>query len=251
MDKNNSTMADHWLKLLFRLLIAVNTQVNGEGKELKIGGFNAYVTGPNNSNKAVILASDVFGYNVTHLRLIADKVGKVGYYTLVPDFFNGDPFVANMNMTDWIKNHPAEKGIEDAKPLIEALKKKGIIKIGAAGFCWGAKLTVDLTTKKSPRVQAAVLLHPTFITNQDIAGVKVPISFLGGQNDTGGTTASPTALQHYVEILKAKRPKVPTNKIIYPGAQHGWTTKYNDTDTPAVERAAKAHQDMLNWDKNI
>ncbi|KAL3641941.1 hypothetical protein CASFOL_012756 [Castilleja foliolosa] len=241
-------MAGHRLKLLICILVAVIIQVNGKGKELKIGGLNAYVTGPNNSNKAVILASDVFGYNVTHLRLIADKVGKAGYYTLVPDFFNGDPFVAgdpNRNMTDWISIHPADKGIEDAKPIIKALKRKGIIKIGAAGFCWGAKLTVDLT--KSPNVQAAVLLHPTFITNQDIQEVKVPISFLGGQNDTGSRTASPTALRQYVAIMKAKRPKVDTYIKIFEGARHGWTTRYNDTDAPAVQRAAKAHKKMLNW----
>ncbi|KAL3625028.1 hypothetical protein CASFOL_031696 [Castilleja foliolosa] len=206
MDKNKQSMADHWLKLLFCLLVAVNTQVNGKGQELKIGGLNAYVTGPNNSKNAVILASDVFGYNVTHLR---------------------------------------EKGIEDAKPLIKALKSKGITKIGAAGFCWGAKLTVDLT--KSPCVQAAVLLHPTHITNQDIAGVNVPISFLGGQNDTGSKTASPSALHQYVAILEAKRPKVDTYIEIFEGAKHGWTTKYNDTDAPAVERAAKARTKMLDW----
>lgn len=30
-----------------------------------------------------------------------------------------------------------DQGFEDAKPVIEALKSKGVTKIGAAGFCWG------------------------------------------------------------------------------------------------------------------
>lgn len=30
-----------------------------------------------------------------------------------------------------------DQGFEDTKPVIEALKSKGITKIGAAGFCWG------------------------------------------------------------------------------------------------------------------
>lgn len=30
-----------------------------------------------------------------------------------------------------------DKGFEDIKPLIAALKSKGVTAIGAAGFCWG------------------------------------------------------------------------------------------------------------------
>ena len=32
-----------------------------------------------------------------------------------------------------------DKGFEDAKPVIAALKNKGISAIGAAGFCWGGE----------------------------------------------------------------------------------------------------------------
>jgi len=31
------------------------------------------------------------------------------------------------------------KGIETAKPIIEALKRKGASAVGVAGFCWGGK----------------------------------------------------------------------------------------------------------------
>lgn len=32
-----------------------------------------------------------------------------------------------------------DKTIEDTKPVIEALKSKGISAIGAVGFCWGGE----------------------------------------------------------------------------------------------------------------
>ena len=32
-----------------------------------------------------------------------------------------------------------EKGFEDAKPVIAALKEKGVSAVGAAGYCWGGK----------------------------------------------------------------------------------------------------------------
>jgi len=31
------------------------------------------------------------------------------------------------------------KGIETAKPVIEALRRKGASAVGVAGFCWGCK----------------------------------------------------------------------------------------------------------------
>ena len=32
-----------------------------------------------------------------------------------------------------------EKGFEEAKPVIAALKEKGVSAVGAAGYCWGGK----------------------------------------------------------------------------------------------------------------
>jgi len=35
-----------------------------------------------------------------------------------------------------------DKGYEEAKAVIEALKQKGISKIGAAGYCWGGEVSL-------------------------------------------------------------------------------------------------------------
>ncbi|GFP94833.1 hypothetical protein PHJA_001627700 [Phtheirospermum japonicum] len=61
MKKNIPIMADHWLKLLICLVVVANTQVDGAGQVIQIGGLQAYVSGPKDSKIAVILASDVFG----------------------------------------------------------------------------------------------------------------------------------------------------------------------------------------------
>ncbi|GFP94835.1 endo-1 3 [Phtheirospermum japonicum] len=125
-----------------------------------------------------------------------------------------------------------EKGIDDAKPLIEALKSKGIAKIGAAGFCWGGKVTVDLT--QSPYVQAAVLLHPTYVTIEDIQGLKC--NYFDNKNSNFQELRFRS---HFLEVHSFVK--------IFAGAKHGWTTVYNDTDVAAVKRAKTAHKDMLNW----
>ncbi|KAL0323548.1 UNVERIFIED_CONTAM: hypothetical protein Sangu_1974100 [Sesamum angustifolium] len=72
--------------------------------------------------------------------MLADKVAAAGFYTVVPDFFRGDPFV-NGNPDKpfhiWFKHHGYDQGFEDAKAIVKAIKGNGIRKIGVAGLCWG------------------------------------------------------------------------------------------------------------------
>ncbi|PRQ20539.1 hypothetical protein RchiOBHm_Chr7g0229281 [Rosa chinensis] len=46
--------------------------------------------------------------------------------------------------------------------MIEAIVCKGFSATAAAGFYWGAKVVTKLAQSES--IQAAVLLHPSFIT---------------------------------------------------------------------------------------
>ncbi|KAK2637957.1 hypothetical protein Ddye_025752 [Dipteronia dyeriana] len=102
--------------------------------------------------------------------LNSDKVSATGFLVVVPDFFFGDP----TNSTDphfdrdaWLKNHTTDKGYEDAKPVIAALRSKGVSAIGAAEICWGGKVVVKLVAG-SDDIQAAALLHPSRVTENYI-----------------------------------------------------------------------------------
>ncbi|GAU12022.1 hypothetical protein TSUD_196460 [Trifolium subterraneum] len=78
----------------------------GVGHIDKLGALNAYITGSPNSNSAVLLASD--GYEAPNFRKLADKVADAGYYVVVPDFFNGEPFNPenpNRPWPIWSKDH--------------------------------------------------------------------------------------------------------------------------------------------------
>lgn len=64
---------------------------------------------------------------------------------MVPDFLYGDPFTsenANRPLPVWLTDHPPNEAFEDAKPVIEALKHKGVLSIGAASFCWGGEFLI-------------------------------------------------------------------------------------------------------------
>ncbi|KAL5182453.1 Endo-1,3-1,4-beta-D-glucanase [Glycine soja] len=175
----------------------------GGGLVDKVGGIDSYFTGSPHSKLAVLMLSDVFGYEAPNLRKLADKVGAAGYYVVVPDLLDGEPF--NPQNSDrpfpaWIKDHgPVEKGAEPTKPIIEALKSKGVSAIAAVGFCWGAKVVIELA--KSKLIQTAVLLHPSFISLDDIKGVDTPIAILGAEIDQ---VSPPELVKQFEQVLAAK-----------------------------------------------
>ncbi|KAJ4789512.1 alpha/beta-Hydrolases superfamily protein [Rhynchospora pubera] len=208
------------------------------------GGLKTYVAGSFDASKpAIILLSDIFGFDAPNPRALADKVAESGFYVVIPDFFYGDPMPPNdiSQLPAWMQKHGPEKGYEDAKLVIQALKEKGVSAIGAAGFCWGAKVVVELA--KSGDIKAGVLLHPAFVTVDDMKEVKVPISILGAEIDI---VTPQEVVKQYEEILSG-RPELQSFVKIFPGAEHGWTVRYEVTDKAAVEKANEAHKDMLDW----
>uniref|UniRef100_A0A1J3D6Y1 Endo-1,31,4-beta-D-glucanase n=1 Tax=Noccaea caerulescens TaxID=107243 RepID=A0A1J3D6Y1_NOCCA len=217
---------------------------SGSGHVEKLGGLDTYVSGSTHSKLAVVLVSHVFGYETPQLRKLADKVAEAGFYAVVPDFFHGDPYnPANQDrpLPIWLKDHGQEKGFEDSKPVVEALKNKGITATGAAGFCWGAKVAVEMA--KQELVKAVVLLHPSGVTVDDIKGVKVPVSVLGAEFDQ----VTPPELVKQFEDVLATKPEVKSFVKIFPRVKHGWSVRYNVNDPSEVEAAEEAHKDMLAW----
>ncbi|GAU33451.1 hypothetical protein TSUD_380870 [Trifolium subterraneum] len=223
----------------------LNSGIHGVGTVLELGGLQSYVTGPSHSKLALILISDVFGYEAPNLRKLADKVSQAGFFVVVPDLLYGDYFDIHNPQFDraaWLEAHGMDKGCEDTKPVIAALRSKGFTSIGAAGFCWGGVAAVKLASS-SDDIQAAVILHPGAITDKEFNDVKVPIALLGAEIDTFFPLEK---LKQAEELLSAKA-ELESFVKLYPGVTHGWTVRYNAEDEVAVKSAEEAHQDMLNW----
>ncbi|KAK4746208.1 hypothetical protein SAY87_012520 [Trapa incisa] len=238
----------------------------GSGHLERIAGLNAYVTGLPESKFTVVLVSDIFGitppslrsplvsflvffhyfggFEAPNLRNLADKVAASGFYVVVPDYFKGDPYNpenAERPIAIWLKDHGHDKGFEETKLIVEALKGKGLSPIGAAGFCWGAKVVVELS--KLGVIEAAVMLHPSFVTVEDIKAVTVPICVLGAEIDQ---MSPPVLLKKFEEAL-ATKPEVDAFVKIFPKVSHGWTVRYDVGNAEAVKCAEEAHLDMTEW----
>ncbi|RLM98244.1 endo-1,3 [Panicum miliaceum] len=224
------------------------------------GGQKAYVAGSAEAKVAVVLVSDAFGFEAPKLREIADKVVSDGYFVVVPDFLHGDPYEPNNpNPLQWLQSHDPEKAFEEAKPVIAALKEKGMSTIGAAGYCWGAKVVAELA--KAPEIQAAVMSHPSLVTVDDIKEVRCPICVLGAEIDQ---LSPPELVKQFEQVLSANSaasiifgnliydPRVAHFVKIFPGVTHGWAVRYSDDDEAAVKSAEEAFADMTGWyDKHL
>ncbi|KAI4304102.1 hypothetical protein MLD38_039658 [Melastoma candidum] len=211
----------------------------------ELAGLKAYVAGPPDSKRAVILIADVFGYEAPNLRKFADRCASSGFLVVVPDFFYGDPIDANnfdkIDRDAWRKIHNTEKGYEDALKVVKALKSKGVSAVGASGYCWGGVVVAKLAG--SGELQAGVILHPGKITEDEIKAVKTPTAILGAEIDH---SSPPDILQKYGEILSAKS-EFESYVKIFPRVPHGWSMRYKEDDEFAIKSAEEAHQDTLNW----
>ncbi|KAL3685930.1 hypothetical protein R1sor_003952 [Riccia sorocarpa] len=195
-----------------------------EGKSKKFAGLDAYVNpGPANATTAVILVSDILGYDPPLLRKLADRTASKGYFVVVPDLFHGDPFVPPPDPKDrmavlgvWKAKHDPTD-LTDMKAIIKQLREQGIQKIGVTGCCWGGKVAVSLAIEETPVIDAAVLFHPSFLTHDDVRSIKAPVLFLIPEIDQ----------------------QVPPEKA----------AEYDVNVPEEVKSAHKAHDDMLEWFK--
>ncbi|KAA8545083.1 hypothetical protein F0562_019867 [Nyssa sinensis] len=159
-------------------------------------GLKTYATGSLASKLGIVLISDVFVLVLnlkwvlvrmwfTCLILIINEVSFdlsiVGYEAPKLRKVTIDKALLRLVNPAPARGVHSEKGFEDAKTVIAALKSRGIYAVGAAGFCWSAKVVVQLA--KSDYIQAAVMLHPSFVKLDDMIDVQVPIAILGAEVD--------------------------------------------------------------------
>lgn len=212
-----------------------------------------YIAGPSLSpapSSAVLIISDIYGWRVPQTRQLADKIAAAGHFVVVPDFMEGEPYASTDpnqeygGLHEYLERHSKRKAINHAKEVLEKIHTMGFHVIGAAGFCWGAKILVNLL-KGDTAVGAGIMCHPSFLTTDDIKEVKVPLAILGAEIDI---ITPPKMVLEFESILKAS-PDVGHQSYcnIYPDADHGWTTRYEPNNLEARNRAETAHGDIISW----
>jgi dienelactone hydrolase len=135
---------------------------------------------------AILLLTDVIGYNFINAQLIADQFAANGYYVVVPDLFEGDPIRLNnppgFDFMEWLKSSGPSGGHGPAQtdPIVEAVIKdmktnQGVKKIGAVGYCFGAKYVARFMTG-GKGVDVGYMAHPSFVDVEEIKALTGPLS---------------------------------------------------------------------------
>lgn len=103
---------------------------------------------------------------------MADQYAANGYYTLMPDLFNGDPLSlterpADFDIFKWLKQGSTGDNphtYEAVDPIVEKsikyLQEQGFKKIGAVGYCFGAKYVVRFMAK-GKGIDVGYVAHPS------------------------------------------------------------------------------------------
>lgn len=128
------------------------------GKDIKIADntIDAYLaTPPEGKAKngyGILYVPDVIGI-WENSKLMADNFAAQGYTCLIPDLFNGDPVLLNrpdgFDLMQWIEKGTGGKNPHTAEAIdpiivksIKAMRDLGVTKLGAVGYCFGAKVSI-------------------------------------------------------------------------------------------------------------
>lgn len=208
-----------------------------------LGGLPAYVCRPAApATRAVILATDVFGFALPNTRRLADQFASRGFLAVVPDLLDGDalPLDAfNKGFTpavaDWLARHDKPEHVQGKLAAVSAelRARLGATKVGVIGYCWGGKFAV--LAAATPVVHAFAAAHPSRLAIPDAVNAAIaPGQFLLAGTDNHITGEVEEALRAAASAATARGVEIGVRK--WPGTTHGFAVRGSDDD-PVVASA--------------
>jgi len=235
--------------------VGVKHEGEPTGKSIKISSIDAYVaeaTGKNiHKDTAILYLPDVIGI-WQNSQLMADQYAANGYYTLMPDLFNGDPMSLNrsedFDFMKWLTegtggNNPHTTAAVD--PIIEQsikwLQEKGYKKIGAVGYCFGAKYMVRFMPK-GKGIDVGYCAHPSFVEEDELRGISGPLSIAAAETDTIFTKEK----RHKSEEILVET-KQPYQINLFSGVSHGFSVRCDTSKKHEKFAKEQAFLQAVTW----
>jgi dienelactone hydrolase len=129
-------------------------------------------------------------------QLIADQFAANGYFVVMPDLFHGDPIPLNrpgdFDIQRWLKGEYAEKKIPHLPPTVDPIIDTCLVsmrtehnckKIGAVGYCFGAKYVIRHLRPEFGKIDVGFVAHPSFVDEAELMDIKGPLAIAAAETD--------------------------------------------------------------------
>ncbi|KAF3030959.1 acyl-CoA/sterol acyltransferase [Penicillium rubens] len=206
------------------------------------GRLEVYISRPERSTKhSILLLTDVIGHRFINAQLIADQLAANGYLVVMPDLFHGDPVPLNnrpasFDLMTWLKGPPGHLP-DRVEPVVRAIltemkTKMGCERVGAIGYCFGAKYAVRLL--QPGFCDVAYVAHPSFVDAEELQAIKGPLSIAAAETDS----IFPASKRHESEDILAKTGQ-PYQINLFSGVEHGFAVRADITQ-PTIRFAKES-----------
>ncbi|KAK4548963.1 hypothetical protein LTR36_008736 [Oleoguttula mirabilis] len=213
--------------------IGVKHEGEAKGEVKNIGEISTYFSYPEDKQTAIaiLILPDVIGHEFINAQLIADQFAANGYFVVMPDLFEGDPIKLNrpadFNIMEWLqKSGPEGKGhgTGQVDPIVTAVikemkEKLGVKKIGAVGYCFGAKYVARFGAE-GKGIDVGCMAHPSFVDAAEIKAMVAPLCIAAAETDA----IFPADKRRETEDI-LKEMKLPYQMSLYGDVEHGFAVR--------------------------
>ncbi|KAJ3354641.1 hypothetical protein HDU91_005750 [Kappamyces sp. JEL0680] len=240
-----------------------------QGSVETIAGVSCYVSAAadGQTKECVVIATDIFGYTLPNVRLIADSFASAGYHAVVPDMFKGSEAPSDVMesrdklttgtllekmgafayiawlLPGFLWRNSFVKNKVDIDVVLKELRVQGATKIALLGYCWGGKVAV--LCGREDLADVVVAAHPGRLQfPEDINLLQKPTLFILSEKDRELTPERQTEI---IELLRSKGPQY--DGETYPGVDHGFAVRGNENDPHVKEQRVKAYERSLSFVK--
>ncbi|ORY61800.1 dienelactone hydrolase [Pseudomassariella vexata] len=233
--------------------VGVKHEGTPTGQDIKVGKYDAYLAVPESSkvhkDAGILFIPDVICI-WQNSKLMADQYAANGYLCLIIDVFNGDPLSLNrsddFDFIAWLTKgstgdnpHTAEHVDPIVKEAIKYLtEEKGIKKLGAVGYCFGAKYVA----RHYPSIQVGFMAHPSFVDEDEFRAFKAPLSIAAAETDA----IFPTDKRHRAEVILAEKGH-PYQINLYSQVVHGFSVRCDLSNKVEKYAREQAFLQAVTW----
>jgi len=208
----------------------------------------AYVTGPEDTDKAIIFVYDIFGFFKT-TQQGADILSKeFNAKVVMPDFAHGKPYDSDRYLNppegvsvmgevgkQFFDPSFMQERLDEVKAVAAELRGEGKTFVGAIGLCWGGRLTLNAGSATPKYLDAVATNHPAALQPDDGEKLQVPVALYPSKDDPADVA------QTIYDATVAKPFGAPSDIKVYGDMHHGWSGAHAWLDN---DDNAKAYADV-------